>query len=95
MGNFVSSQRTPPRDYGMIVNLRFSKQGGRATLDSAELKPVWVKFTSKDGSYDITVLPVYALDDPKYDALVSELSQDDIRRIAEVNAEFELIAGAV
>ncbi|MDR1328494.1 MAG: CapA family protein [Oscillospiraceae bacterium] len=59
LGNFVSSQRTAPRDYGMIVNLGFSKtDGGKAALDSVGLTPVWVKFTNPRGAYDITVLPV-------------------------------------
>jgi len=95
LGNFISSQRTPPCDYGMIANLSFSKVGGRkATLDSVDLKPVWVKFASPDSSYDITVLPVSELDKPEFAVVVNGLSPDDIKRIDDIKIEFaEMFSG--
>ena len=89
MGNFVSSQRTAPRDFGMVVNLHFKKADGeKATLNSVDLMPVWVKFTSPKGSYDITVLPVNELDKPEFSAVISELRPNDVRRIEAVKLAF-------
>jgi poly-gamma-glutamate synthesis protein (capsule biosynthesis protein) len=89
LGNFISSQRTVPRDYGMIANLSFSKVSGqKATLDSVDLKPVWVKFISPDGAYDITVLPVSELDKPEFAAAVNGLRPKDVKRVETVKLEF-------
>jgi poly-gamma-glutamate synthesis protein (capsule biosynthesis protein) len=89
LGNFVSSQRTAPRDYGMIATLNFSKADGeKATLDSVELMPTWVRFTKPNGAYDITVLPVGELDKPEFAELAGSLSANEAKRIEEVKAEF-------
>jgi len=89
LGNFISSQRAAPCDYGMIANLRFKKDdSGKATIDSVDLVPVWVKFTSPDGYYDIAVLPVNDLDKPELAEVLNGLSPNDIKRIDEVKSEF-------
>jgi hypothetical protein len=89
MGNFISSQRAAPRDYGMIANLGFSKHGGgKATLDSVGLMPVWVKFSSPGALCDITVLPVSELGKPEFAALSGELSEAEAKRIEYVKSEF-------
>jgi poly-gamma-glutamate synthesis protein (capsule biosynthesis protein) len=58
LGNFVSSQRTLPRDAGVILNLRFEKTAGKAVLAEVSFIPTWVKFINSGGVYDIQVLPV-------------------------------------
>jgi len=88
MGNFISSQRAAPRDYGMIITMNFSKTGDSATLDSVVLTPTWVKYRSRDGSYDITVLPVNELDKPEFSDVIENLSRNDVRRIENVKREF-------
>jgi poly-gamma-glutamate synthesis protein (capsule biosynthesis protein) len=89
LGNFISSQRIAPRDFGMIANLRFKKTGGgETTLDSVDLMPVWVKFTAPDGSYDITVLPIGELDKPEFAEAVLALRPGDIERLGDVKSEF-------
>jgi poly-gamma-glutamate synthesis protein (capsule biosynthesis protein) len=93
LGNFVSSQRTAPRDYGMIVNLNFSKtDGGKAALDSVGLTPVWVKFTNPRGAYDITVLPVSPgvahSGDNELAEVFDNIGAKGMRRIEAVKAEF-------
>jgi len=91
LGNFISSQRTAPCDYGMIINLNFSKTGGLATLDSIDLIPTWVKYRSSDGNYDITVLPVNELDKPEFFSVVKGLRREDVKRIEYIKCEFSSI----
>ena len=89
LGNFISSQLTAPRDYGMIVNLGFKKNdSGKTTLESVDLLPVWVKFPAQLDSGDIAVLPVNDLDKPGFSEVVDTLSPQDAKRLEEINAEF-------
>ena len=60
LGNFVSSQRTLPRERSIILNLYFEKIGDeRATLMAVSYVPIWVQFIDSSGRYNIRVLPVY------------------------------------
>lgn len=63
MGNFISSQRTVPRDAGAVFYLDFEKtfehENGQVRLKSASFAPTWVKFIHANGRYDIRVLPVH------------------------------------
>ena len=60
LGNFVSSQRTLPRERSIILNLYFEKIGDeRATLTAVSYVPIWVQFIDAMGRYNIRVLPVY------------------------------------
>jgi len=87
LGNFISSQRTTPREAGLILNLYFSKPyGGKAKLETVGFIPTWVKFTNNTGAYDITVLSVH-------DALMSEtgggtdLKPADVARLKQVHEQ--------
>lgn len=96
LGNFISSQRTPPRDYGMILNLSFSKSNGKkATLDAVDQKPIWVKFISKEGHMDITVLPISELGNSEFDEAVNGLRLVDATRIEDIMTEFTEIFSAI
>lgn len=88
LGNFVSSQRTTPRDAGIIMNLYFERvKGEKAILKNASYIPTWVKFYNAKGQYDITVLSVY-------DTLTNhslgknvDLREKDIARLKAVHSE--------
>jgi poly-gamma-glutamate synthesis protein (capsule biosynthesis protein) len=83
LGNFISSQRTLPRDMGVILNLYFEKTGRqKAQLKHVSFIPTWVKFVGAKGAYDIQTLSVY-------DALLSEtdLSRKDRERLKNIHAE--------
>lgn len=58
LGNFISCQRTLPRDEGVIFNLYFQKSGEETTLTAVDYIPTWVQFINGKGVYDIQVLPV-------------------------------------
>jgi poly-gamma-glutamate synthesis protein (capsule biosynthesis protein) len=60
LGNFISSQRTLPREQSIILNLYFEKtEGEKASLRSASYIPTWVKFRDAGGRQNIKVLPVH------------------------------------
>ncbi|MCL1946563.1 MAG: CapA family protein [Chitinivibrionia bacterium] len=60
MGNFVSSQRTVPRDAGIILNIIFEKkEGKKAAIKKVSYIPTWVKFLDTAGKLDIRVFSVY------------------------------------
>ena len=92
LGNFISSQRTLPRDYGMILAIEFEKTGTeKAEIVKISFIPTWVKFINNRGVYDIQVLPVY-------DALLDYTGENrfllrpqDARRLANVNREITKI----
>ena len=59
LGNFISSQRIPPTDAGVMLNLYFERVGDAAPmLAGASYVPTWVKFTDAAGNTDIRVLPI-------------------------------------
>ena len=59
-GNFLSSQREPPTDAGMILNLYFERdETGKVFLSDVSYIPTWVKFTDDSQQFDITILPVW------------------------------------
>ena len=60
LGNFISNQRTFPRDGSMILSIKFAKdpQSGKLQLAGYQTLPVWVyKFTEKDKRH-YEILPV-------------------------------------
>lgn len=87
MGNFLSSQRTPPNDYGMILNMEFIKRRGRASLDKISYIPTWVKFYRDNGTYDIQVLSVYDAIEDYYSDNIYKIKRRDIGRLRDINGE--------
>jgi len=59
LGNFISNQRTYPRDGSMIVRLNFTKnQIGDICLSHFEAIPIWVYKYKKDYKNHYEILPV-------------------------------------
>jgi len=88
MGNFISSQRDLPRDYGMILNLEFEKKGnGKAVCVRVSFIPTWVKFVNSLGAYDIQVLPVRDALEDYNDGNSMLIRPEDYLRLLDVNRE--------
>lgn len=90
MGNFISSQRTIPRDAGVILNISLSKKGSeKAELFDVYYVPTWVQWKDTSGSYNIRTLPVYdaILDYENEDKNKNlyQLRKQDYQRLLEVN----------
>jgi len=89
LGNFFSSQRTTPRDAGVIMNLYFERapeEDAKPRLARVGIIPTWVKFTDDTGAYDIAVLTVRdALWDPEGGG--DKLPPKDMARLWDVHKE--------
>lgn len=86
MGNFISSQRTVPRDASAVFYLEYEKtDDGPVQLTNVSFVPTWVRFIDARGQYDIKVLSVY-------DALANSdinktLRPQDITRLRAVHRD--------
>lgn len=63
LGNFISHQRTFPRDGGAILKLEFIKEKGKVILDNAKYKLTWVYSPIEYGKKRYYVLPVSEFED--------------------------------
>lgn len=83
LGNFVSGQRTTPRDCAALYTLTFTRdENGAPKLDGLEYLPTYVNDTGLEGKRDIRILPVGAvLDDEQR---LSRLTSANRSRIASV-----------
>ena len=87
-GNFISTQRTPPCDYGMILNMEFTKtNAGRASLSEISFIPTWVKLYDGQGLYDIRVLPVGDAMDGFLTGNAYKIKRQDYGRLYDINDE--------
>lgn len=84
MGNFISFQRTKPRDVGAILELTLEKSGGVRSV-SASVIPTWVQIRQSGGGRTVRVLPVgAALAEPARFGL----TQNDMRRLMSARRDF-------
>lgn len=88
MANFISSQRTKPRESGLILNLSFEKTTNeKPFLKSVSYVPTWVKFVNKAGIAQIQVIPVIETIKNYNAGTLVDLRQKDINRVIEVYKE--------
>jgi len=88
LGNFISSQRTIPRDAGVILNMEFEKiEGEQAFIKSISYIPTWVQFVDNRGQYNIQVLSVYDTLRAIENGEEVTVRNQDIARIRAVHAE--------
>lgn len=94
LGNFLSNQRAPYKDAGMILNLHFKKNNttGEAIFTGADYVPTWVSIDeTEDAKKNFRVLPV-----GKYRAnseLLNTLAQSSKQRLEEVWNETTTVIG--
>lgn len=87
MANFISGQRTTPRDAGVIFNLYFERVGNeKPTLAAVSYIPTWVKWR-QDGVFNIAVMSVYDILTAHMWGGDTGLSQADINRVRNVQVE--------
>ena len=91
MGNFISGQRVRPREAGVIFHLYFERVGSAApTMSAVSYTPTWVRFHRHGTSLDIAVLSVYDTLTTAFWGGDTGLSQGDLARVREVQAESTL-----
>lgn len=92
MGNFISNQKTTPRDVGIIYRAKYTMDGeGKPYLDGIEYVPTWVNLVKETAaSRHYEVLPVgVALDDP---TIVTEYNDTAKKRLRKAwDATLELM----
>lgn len=73
LGNFISAQRTQPRDAGVIAHLEIMKQDGVTEVQQAAFVPTWMDQSTGAGLKMFRVLPVRkALENPERIELLTE-----------------------
>ena len=87
LGNFISTQRTEPRDISIILKLDVIMEAGeRPVLERVRFVPIWVQYRRADGSIKIRVLSVgdaiESFEDP---ANPFGLREHDIERLHRAN----------
>jgi len=89
LGNFNSSQRTEPREAGVMLHFDFTKvEGGKTELTNVSYTPTWVQFPDRTGNYYIRILPIYdVLQDVEVASEKFDLVTIDIERIKHVHQE--------
>ena len=94
LGNFISNQRAPYKDAGMILNLHFNKNNttGEVTFTGADCVPTWVSIDeTNEANKNFRVLPVgkYLTDSE----LLNTLPQSAKQRLEEVWNETKNVIG--
>ncbi|MDY3869165.1 MAG: CapA family protein [Pyramidobacter sp.] len=85
MGNFISNQRTVPRDMGMMLELELVKSGDITAVESVRAIPTWVQTRLANGKKQWRVLPLTeALRSPD----VFAVRRKDLKRLREAHADF-------
>ncbi len=94
LGNFISHQRTVPRDAGIILNFEFVKEPDSAVhIRKISYIPTWVMFRNNKGEQDIKVLPVYDALAAYQNAQFTDLNEADIARLYAVHDEILQLYG--
>ena len=88
LGNFISSQTTPPRNAGIIVNLDFEKKGiEKAELAKVSFIPVWTQFRNAQHVNHFMVRSVYEMLTLPQNEMYNTLRQKDIARLKDIHKE--------
>ena len=86
LGNFISSQRTVPRDAGIIINFTLSKTGDeKCEIEKVEFIPTWVQFTNQSGQDYVRVLGVADALKQYENGVENQLRPKDITRLKAVH----------
>ncbi len=85
MGNFISNQRTPPRDMGVILRMTLLKDEGKTRIASADVIPTWVQTKTKTGA---RISRVLTLQTALQDAKALQITAADLKRLREAHRDF-------
>lgn len=88
MGNFISGQRTYPRDIGMYINFKISKINDEsAYVEEVSVMPTWVQYTNVNNKKYMRILDVHDAI-LKYDlGLLDNFSKEDYNRLVSIESE--------
>lgn len=88
LGNFISSQTTPPRNASIILHITVEKVNDKKpVIKNVSFVPIWTQFRGVDGKDHFVVRSVYemlTLPEQEQNAL---LRQKDVKRLKEIHFE--------
>ncbi len=88
LGNFISSQTTPPRNAGIILDLDISMtEGERFKIEEVSFTPIWTQFRNEKDVDDFCVRSVYEMLTLPEDALFNVIRKKDHQRIKDIHYE--------
>lgn len=94
LGNFISSQTTPPRNASIVLHLTVEKTGDApASVKEVSFVPIWTQFRSAENVNHFVVRSVYEmlnLPQPELDQTVRKKDQQRLREIHQETACFLL-----
>ncbi|MEA4815269.1 MAG: CapA family protein [Lachnospiraceae bacterium] len=88
LGNFISSQTTPPRNAGIILNMEFEKTEGKtAFIKNISFIPIWTQFRNAQNTNHFVVRSVYEMLTLSDEEKLKTLRTQDVTRLKEIHSE--------
>lgn len=88
LGNFISSQTTPPRNASILLNIEIQKTDDqRAIIKNVSFNPIWTQFRGTDGKDHFVVRSVYEMLTLSPEEQKALLRPKDIVRLEEIHYE--------
>ncbi len=94
LGNFISSQTTPPRNSSIVLHLTIEQVGNEPpNVKEVSFVPIWTQFRNAQDENDFVVRSVYemlTLDQSDRDQLIRKKDQKRLEEVHEETASFLL-----
>lgn len=88
LGNFISSQTTPPRNASIILNIELKKIGEeKAEIEKVSFVPIWTQFRLPSGENHFVVRSVYQMLSLSTEEQNALLRPKDLTRLKEIHSE--------
>ena len=88
MGNFISSQTTPPRNASIVLNLTIEQSGNsHATVKDVSFMPIWTQFRNGQDQNEFVVRSVYERLTLPQEQKNTEIRRKDQNRLLEIHKE--------
>lgn len=88
LGNFISSQTTPPRNAGVILNIELEKvDDEKPEIKQVSFIPTWTQFRNGKGEDDFVVRSVYEMLTLPEEEQTALLRKKDIARLKDIHSE--------
>lgn len=88
LGNCISSQTTPPRNAGVVLNIEIQKiDNKKPTIEQVSFVPIWTQFRGTDGKDHFVVRSVYEMLTLPEDEKNAQIRKKDIARLKDIHTE--------
>ena len=88
LGNFISSQTTPPRNASILLNIELEKTDGQpGVIRKVSFVPIWTQFRNVAEEDHFIVRSVYEMLTLPQEELNATVRQKDIARLKDIHTE--------